>query len=287
MLNISSVLSFRDDISGLPIYEINQYQIQKYNDNYYKMIRFKRPTRRSGYELPFDKDKSQKGTVNEDKLNNNIRRAVNKIFEYSMCNEWDYFCTFTIDGEKHPRDNLKKFYSGFSKWLQDYQRTHGKIKYVFIPELHKDKVNWHFHGLIKIENNNLSDFDYTNEKYSIKKQMKLQILHKKGYKNWSDYENKYGFCSFGVIQNQEAVSRYVTKYVTKSLYGTSDGGINKIAMNQQLYYCSKGLNEKEIIKKDDYANCTAYRLDKKIDYDFENEYVSIKLFNKETIANII
>lgn len=270
------VLAFRDSLTDELIYKDNQYSIQKYNDDYYRMICFKKLKRTAGYELPFDKLKcNKKGDVNEDKLKNNIYRAKGKIFEYALCNDWKYFCTFTINGDKYPRDDIKAFYKVFSKWLLNYQRSHGKIKYLIIPELHKDKKNWHFHGLMDIDSNLLTKF--IADKHPDK-------LVNSNYKNWEDYEKKFGFCSFGIIKNSEACSKYITKYVTKNLYN-DDKTVNKIALNQQLYYCSKGLQTKEIIKAGNVvADIPAFT---DIKFDFENDYVKLKSFNKETILNYL
>lgn len=46
-----------------------------------------------------DIKKSAKGSVNNEKTLDNIMRARRKVLEYALCNPWDYFATFTIDGK--------------------------------------------------------------------------------------------------------------------------------------------------------------------------------------------
>jgi len=264
---------FRDNLTGELIYKDNQFVLQKYTPDYYKLVRFKKLKRSAGFELPHDKEKSPKGSVNDEKLQNNVRRAKEKIFEYAMCNDWDYFCTFTINGKKHSRDNLNSFYKIFSQWLKNFQKKNGKVTYLFVPELHLDGQNWHFHGLIKFDNENiLKPFDYLNKvKYNAKTRTKLKDLFEHGFLNWEEYENKFGFCSFGVIKDKEKVSNYIKKYITKNI----TDGHNNIKKNCKLYYCSKGLNCKEDIKKGDIsANIST------LTPDFENDYVMINILNK-------
>lgn len=272
-------MNYKDSLTGEYIYKDNQFVLQKYTDNYYKLIRFKKLIRSSGYELPYDKIKRLKGSVNSEKLENNIRRAKNKIFEYAMCNDWDFFCTFTIDGKKYSRNDLNAFYKKFGQWLRNFQKKNGKVTYLFVPELHADGQNWHFHGLIKFDNGNiLKAFQFENKaKYSLKTRLKLKELFEQGFLNWEQYEKKFGFCSFGGIKDKEKVSNYIKKYITKNI----SSGQKKIDKNCKLYYCSHGLKTAELIKKDDIPENIS-----SIPADFENEYVSINILNKEQTINL-
>ena len=64
-----------------------------------------------------------------------------------MCNPWEYFVTLTIDPAKYDRYNLKEFHKHNAQFVRDYNKKHGaKIKYLIIPEQHKDGA-WHEHGL--------------------------------------------------------------------------------------------------------------------------------------------
>lgn len=64
------------------------------------------------------------------------------------------------------------------------------------------------------------------------------------------------------IRNPEAVSKYITKYVTKDL------SRSVTELNVNMYYHSKGLIHAEVIKKS--------RMLQDVEYDFQNEYCSIK-----------
>lgn len=182
--------------------------------------------------LPFIK----KDYVNKkvgDKFLNNIIRARSKILEYAMCNDFDFFFTGTLDSSKYCRDDLETFYTDFSRFIRNIRGYYNcDIKYLFVPELHKDGKSWHIHGLISgIPENQL--FCFSPE---------IHPLHlvKKNYLYWDKYLSKFGFCSLAPIKSKTAVSRYITKYITEEL-GDS------IPKGSHMYYCSRGLETSSLV----------------------------------------
>lgn len=156
-----------------------------------------------------------------EKLANNISRAKSLIFEYAFCNQWDYFITLTISPDKYDRYNLAAYVKDLGKFLNNYNTNHhSKIQYILIPEQHEDGA-WHMHGLIS---------------GILPKHL---IINEHGYLDWPMYANKFGFCSLDTLHNHEAVSKYITKYVTKELLSRDYG--------QRTYYCSKGLQRAELL----------------------------------------
>jgi len=190
------------------------------------------------------------------KLAANVRRAKSVVYELAMCNDFEYFATFTVDGERYLRDDLKSFYRSFSKWISNYQRITGqKIKYLLIPELHKDMKNWHMHGLISgVPVEKLEKFGR-----GMPKQLRM-----KGYLNWPDYAHKFGFCSLDRVRDGEAVSAYVTKYITK------DVGRCVTELGAHMYYCSQGLKRKELICRMPFEMTE----DMEKRFSFSNEWVA-------------
>lgn len=172
------------------------------------------------------------------KLDNNISRAKSLIFEYAYCNKWDYFITLTISPDQYDRYDLAAYIKDLGKWLSNYKTNHGsKIQYILIPEQHKDGA-WHMHGLIS---------------GILPKHL---IRNEHGYLDWPMYAKKFGFCSLDPLRDHEAVSKYITKYVTKELLSRSYG--------QRTYYCSKGLQRAEVLFRIPNAN------DDVIEWDFEH-----------------
>ena len=257
-------------------YEKNITIINRFNDNYYKLVTF-RSLRVDGVELPSDLDKSKKGSVNDVKLLNNISRARNKIFELAMCNDWDFFVTLTLSPSKLnelglDRYDLQSFYKFFSNWLNHYNlRSNCKIKYLLVPEQHKNGA-WHFHGFISgVPKDDLRLF-------SLDEYLPHYILDKinQGYflYSWIPFETKFGFNDFEFIVDQERCSSYVTKYISKELYKS----INNLGYH--CYYCSQGLKRAERVVKDKVV------FDKNFEYDFSNEYVSVKVLSATDVENL-
>lgn len=224
-----------------------------------------RRARKSGYEKAYDTYfgddigvGSESAPADDAKLSNNICRARSKIFEYAYCNDWDYFVTLTIDPNKYDRYDLKVFQKDLGRFLNNYSTHHGsKIRYVLIPEMHKDGA-WHMHGLVS---GILPKHLITNEN---------------GYLDFPMYRKKFGYCSLSSINSHEAVSKYITKYVTKELFSLPYG--------QNLYYCSHGLKGKELLYRFDNVSSDF------TDWDFVHEdgFCMTKMFdNKETLDSAL
>lgn len=220
--------------------------------------------RRTGYEA-IDGDnsggKGKKNTAgNTSKLESSLSRTKSIIFELAMCNDWEYFVTLTLNPEYHDRSDLNTYKKKLSTWIKNYNRLHEtKIKYLLIPEQHKDG-NWHMHGLImKLPIEHLQEF-------KAEQNLPLKMLKAivKGYiiYNWPAYAKAFGYISISKIRNAESVSKYITKYITKDLVKS------RISLNDHLYYASQGLKRAEIIYKG--------QLSKDLNEDYANEYVKIK-----------
>ena len=205
-------------------------------------------------------------TDSEYKLANNICRARNKVFEYVLCNDFVFFVTLTLNKEKYDRTDLKKFNKDWGIFIRDYnKRKNADIKYVLIPEQHKDGC-WHMHGFIMgLPYDRLELFDLYGERplpsYIVKKLKKNELLF-----NFPEYEKRFGFNIFEPIRNKKASVLYMSKYMTK------DMSRNVTELGGHLYYCSKkGLKKAEIIKQGQF-------LDSDFDFDFKNEYGAQSFF---------
>lgn len=201
-----------------------------------------------------------KGSVNDSKLENNIQRAKNAIFEYAFCNPWDWFFTGTLDPKKYDRTNLDKFHKDLTDWLKSYGRYHKiKIKFLLVPEPHSDGISWHIHGFLHgLLKEHLKQFvigDVMGKGVAEKVKKGDEVY------NWLPYAKKFGFCDLEPIRNPEAVSKYITKYINKNLASSVK------ELNAHLYYHSRGLNRAEVIKKGVMAE--------PITPTYENEHCSV------------
>lgn len=202
------------------LYEYDKMIFKSYNGDIRKAI-LMRSVRKKGYQ-EISKTKVQKGTVNTEKLDNNISRARAVIHELALCNQWDYFVTLTLSKEKSDRYNMEQFNRRMNTHIKLHNRKYGtSVKYLLIPEQHEDGA-WHMHGLVR----GISSHDIT--------------INEHGYLDWISYAEKFGYCSMEKVRNHEAVSKYITKYVTKDMRKRIK------ELNAHLYYSSKGLQRAKI-----------------------------------------
>lgn len=253
------------------------YILKKFNDNYYRLVYLK-GCRQKGFESITNKkirktlklmgigliwvnyhNLHSKNLYNKFiklsklyymRLDSSISRTKSKIFEYCICNNFDYFVTLTINSDKYDRYNLSLFYNDFSQFIRNYRRKYNlDIQYLFVPEQHKNGA-WHLHGLIKgipLEHFTIND---------------------NGYLDWLVYKEKFGFISLDKIKDNYACSIYMTKYITKDFYFN-----NKLNRGYKMYYCSRGLKKASEIYR---GNIFGEVYNKP---DFYNDYCKIYNFN--------
>lgn len=253
MIDFSRALA---PISNFELYDKDVAYLKQYNDSSFKLVLMK-SVRKAGY-VERDGCKGKKNTAgNTSKLDSSISRSKARVHELGLCNDWKWFCTFTLSPEGHDRYDLGTFKKQFPKFINNINYNYGcEIKYLLIPEQHKDGA-WHMHGLMKgIPDKWLTRFSATEN-------VPADLVEKKYY-NWALYAEKFGYVSFGRIKNLEGVSNYITKYITKDLLQTPVG------LNKHLYLCSKGLKRAKTIVK---GNVFHY-----FEPDFLNDYVAIKTF---------
>lgn len=224
----------------------------------YKIMYSKMPIKRSGFE---EENKLKvKRDVNAKKLGNNVARARTRVFEYAICNDFDFFITLTINGDKLDRYDIKEYIKKLGQFIRDYRKKYdADIQYLLMPEKHVDGA-WHVHGLI----------NGIPEKHLIK--------NEHGYLDWEYYKKKFGYCSIDRIKNKEAVSKYITKYIRKS-FDTNRGITEK---ESKLYYCTRGLKRPKKIKE---GTLNGHQLDK-IPFKYENDYVRTGILTKKQYEQV-
>lgn len=210
------------------------YNIYRYTDQIYKIVHIKNP--RPLIRGP-RRTKVRPDDEPPKKSDSNLSRARRVVLELALCNDWKYFCTFTLDKEKYDRYDLGKFKKDLTQFIRDQRKKAKKngqdldIPFLIVPEQHQDCA-WHCHALF----GDLAPLlvSFKDERRSGK--LVPKYLVDNGYWNWPDYERKFGFCSFGLIKNRVACSFYITKYITKSLVELAE------AFGQHTYIPSRGLN---------------------------------------------
>ena len=86
---------------------------------------------------------------NEHSMKTSVNRSKNNLYRIARSNDWDYFITITFDREKINASDYRQVVKKITRWLNNMQqRGSAKMKYLIVPEFHKDGINYHFHGLI-------------------------------------------------------------------------------------------------------------------------------------------
>ena len=228
------------------------YSVYRYTDQISKVVHFHSTKLRVG---PVKKRGEKADPEKGSDLHSSISRAKRTILEIALCNEWDYFCTFTLNSE-YDRFNLGAWYKKFAQFIRDQRKKHCcDLAFLLVPETHKNGA-WHIHGLIKGAPPLVSFADRVRSG----EKLPLNLAHN-GYLSWPDYEKKFGFNSFGVIRNSVACGFYITKYVTKSI------DMECISSGAHRYYASLGLN-RATKHGDVYGDCGYLNLFLVNSYDF-------------------
>jgi hypothetical protein len=230
-----------------------------------KVIYIKRGViERAKKERKFEPTKDNSKTAESERFSQSVSRSRARVFELAMCNEFQYFCTFTQSKELRDRFDLNAFRKDFTMLIRNLNRNRAeneKIRYLLIPEQHKDGA-WHMHGLI----NGLSTADLREFKVSenIPKRLKDKIREGRKIYDWTAYRRRFGYFTCEKIQNSTACAKYVTKYISKDLQkSVRESGAH-------LYFASQGLKGRECIVKNSFEKCPF------TEWDYENDYVKIK-----------
>lgn len=154
----------------------------------------------------------------EDNLERSVRRTKNKIYDIARSNNWEWFFTFTLNKEKADRYDYGDVTLKLSKWLNNMRRTCPDMKYLVVPEQHKDGA-WHFHGLFcGVENMKFV--------HSGKRDKKGRVIYNVG-------KYKLGFTEATKIDSVARAMSYIGKYTTKDLCAVTKG--------HKRYWCSRNV----------------------------------------------
>ena len=148
-------------------------------------------------------------------------RAKQKIYELARSNHWEYFLTLTF---KENRYNYELLTKKLSMWLNNVKKNYSpEMKYIFVPELHKDGA-LHFHGIVsEIGSLPLVDSGHKD---------------KSGNTIYNIDCYKMGFTTATKVADSGRVASYMTKYITKDLMSYSKG--------KKKYWASRNLNKPSI-----------------------------------------
>lgn len=194
--------------------DFNEYE-EKFNDN--------------GEEKFNDNKEDEQDVDRERSLQSSYNRTKQSIYGIARANKWDYFVTLTFSPDKVDRSDLDSISKKFNDFMSNLRkRKCPDIKYIFVPELHSDGINYHLHGLI-------ANCDSCSFMDSGKKDNAGRTIY--NFENW-----KFGFSTATKVSDTNRASGYITKYITKELCS--------VGFNKRRYWNSKNCLKAEDVKED-------------------------------------
>ena len=182
-------------------------------------------------QISKSKERTQKQI--EHSIESSVNRTINQIYMLSRANRWDYFITLTIDLQKLDSTDFNLISQKLNIWTNNLKKRYAPdLKYIIVPELHKDKRKWHFHGLFA--NIGKMSLDFSG-KVCIGKYIYDYVQKPFATKIYNIPLWKYGFSTATVIRDPSRASSYITKYVTKDLC--------RVLPNQHRYLASQNIDK--------------------------------------------
>lgn len=152
-------------------------------------------------------------------------RTIHKIYDIARSNRWEWFVTLTFNKELVKRYDYSDCTKKLSQWLKNGRKICPNMKYIVVPELHKDGA-WHFHGLF-------SDCD------GLQFEVAKGHFDDEGRQIYNVGKYKFGWTTAVQIDDQRKTCSYITKYVTKELCGLTKG--------KKHYWASRNVSLPEVI----------------------------------------
>lgn len=187
----------------------------------------------SAFGLPSSKLKSKKTKVlcpdpcpvscspKEDQRSKDvsISRSRKNAEIIARANRWKYFLTLTFDPDKVNALSYEDASRALIKWLDIARKRHPDMQYICVLERGHKNNRWHAHLLVSHCNFKMSDSGHKCNG------LRIYNLH------LSEYD--LGFTTLSLVRDTGAVSRYLSKYITKDLCD--------VPMNSKRYWHSNNL----------------------------------------------
>jgi hypothetical protein len=193
----------------------------------------------------------------ETDLERSIRRTKKRITDYTLCNPFELFVTFTFKNNRQDIDEKRR---QMANWLRNQRKRNGKFDYLIVPEFHKDGQSLHFHALF-------NSYCGTITKAINPKTDKQVIQGGKPVYTLPEYTLGFNNAKniIATPEDQHKVARYIKKYIVKDM---------PMFNNRQRYWVSKGL--KLPIVEDNPAK---WYLHAKPDWEIDTDNGRILKFN--------
>lgn len=188
-----------------------------------------------------DPDRSPEAEEHSRKVS--LASTKNRLYNIARSNTWQWFITLTFDQKETDSSDYTAVVKRLQKFLNNLQqRTCPDLKYLIVPELHKDGIHYHFHGL-------LADCDGLQFSYSGHSTEDGEPVY--NILNW-----KHGFTTATQITDTRRACSYITKYITKE---------SQIFLKEKnRYYASRNVNRTDpdfhIVDQEDFLKVYGDRI---------------------------
>ncbi|GHU74047.1 hypothetical protein FACS1894188_01150 [Clostridia bacterium] len=233
----------------------------------------------------FTIDAPESSSIADERFKQSIIRSKSNVIQYGENNRWQFFGTLTLSSKRFGKECGSERLVEVSKYVRqsfrNYQKKNPDFKYLLIPEIGK-KGRLHFHCLLM----GISTKDIFRSSYRIKP--KKHTKKTKGKKarlvrtmKWKFFEKNLGITDIQPIGNVTACSRYITKYISKDMFGGS-----LVPPGGHLYYCSQGLSKDTVVAVGILRQEIPFD-SPEVDFAFENEYVKLFTSNKDIFSSFV
>lgn len=149
--------------------------------------------------------------LKEHKRYSNLLRSKQNIIDLAYHNgliqPWEYFLTLTFDPTLVDSTNYSEVGDTLKKWLNNMKKQNPGMEYIIVPEPHKSG-RIHFHGIFR---------NVPKWKLKEARTPNNRLIKKNGLQIYNLLNYKFGYSTVSAVQDLEAVSVYISKYMTKSL----------------------------------------------------------------------
>lgn len=151
-------------------------------------------------------------------VDSSVARTRRVMREILMANKWEWFVTLTFNDITQNRMDDKAVMKQFAKFRKDIRKTFPNMYYLAVLERHKNGV-LHFHLVVGGISESELRLVYSGHK------------DKHGREVYNCYAWKYGYSTVTRVDDTEAVSGYILKYIGKDL------GISEVS--KKRYWASR------------------------------------------------
>ena len=206
---------------------------------------------------------------------NLLRRRTN-ISDLAYANAcikpWDYFVTLTFDDEFVENSySHEKVTKKLSTWLNNQKKRNPNMRYLIVPELHKSG-RIQFHGVFSdVKNWSLSPA--VNPKTG-------ECIYKNGSQVFNLDNYKLGFTTVSKVKNIEAVSHYISKYITKELLNLKNK--KNVWHSRNLVKPKMTYHLANLDDINNYIKNNNYNIDytsEKHEQNYDKKYISFSSYN--------